>query len=101
KGLRLAAEPDDSLIPSSLSTSSLLVTAGVSWGGGKSTIRQMEPPGGGAVATSVLPASAEPLLSAGACSVTHSSVEYTPLLGRCLTLGAGPSKIATASPSSV
>src|SRR6266568_1060114 len=66
--------------------------------GGKSTTRKIEPRGGGATPISRSAASALPQLSAGDRSVTHSSVEVSPVAFRNFAFGAAPSIRTTAFP---
>src|SRR6266545_3763101 len=66
--------------------------------GGKSTMRKIEPRGGGGTPISRSARSAPPEISAGDSSVTHSSVEVEPLAFLSLTLGAAPSITTTAFP---
>src|SRR6266487_3923163 len=75
-----------------------LSTGSNSVGGGKSTMRKIEPAGGGATPMSRSARSAPPEISAGDSSVTHSSVEVEPLAFLSLTLGAAPSITTTAFP---
>src|SRR5438445_5531837 len=66
--------------------------------GGKSTMRKIEPRGGGGTPISRSARSAPPEIPAGDSSVTHSSVEVEPLAFLSLTLGAAPSITTTAFP---
>src|SRR5216683_3087113 len=66
--------------------------------GGKSTMRKIEPEGGGATPMSRSARSAPPEISAGDSSVIHSSVEVAPIAFLSLTLGATPSITTTAFP---
>src|SRR5258708_16925708 len=59
--------------------------------GGKSTTRKTEPPGGGATPISRAARSALPDTSAGDSSVTHKSVETTPVAFLSFAFGAAPS----------
>src|SRR5882762_2826141 len=75
-----------------------LSTAPKAAAGGKSTTRKIEPRGGGATPISRSAASALPELSVGDRSVTHSSVEVSPVAFRSFALGAAPSIRTTAFP---
>src|SRR6266852_2497995 len=68
-----------------------LSTAPKSAAGGKSTTRKTEPPGGGATPISRAARSALPDTSAGDSSVTHKSVETTPVAFLSFAFGAAPS----------
>src|SRR5713101_2537652 len=92
----LAREAPCSIPISRISAS--LSTGSNSADGGKSTMRKMEPAGGGATPMSRSARSAPPEISAGDSSVTHSSVEVAPLAFLSLTLGAAPSMRTTAFP---
>ena len=61
-------------------------------------MRKIEPRGGGATPISRSAASALPELSAGDRSVTHSSVEVSPVAFRSFAFGAAPSIRTTAFP---
>src|SRR5437773_2130466 len=91
------ASPLRATIPISRSMAALS-TAPNSAAGGKSTTRKIEPRGGGATPISRSAASALPELSPGDRSVTHSSVEVSPVAFRSFALGAAPSIRTTAFP---
>src|SRR5258707_11331253 len=91
------ASPWPAAIPISLSMVALSM-APKSAAGGKSTTRKIEPRGGGATPISRSAASALPELSAGDRSVTHSSVEVSPVAFRSFAFGAAPSIRTTAFP---
>src|SRR5712691_5814604 len=88
------APPSPAPIPISRSIAALS-TAPKSAAGGKSTTRKIEPQGGGATPMS---RSAASELSAGDRSVTHSSVEVSPVALRSFALGAAPSIRTTPCP---
>src|SRR5712692_10992800 len=92
----LAREAPRSIPISRISAS--LSTGSNSADGGKSTMRKIEPEGGGATPMSRSARSAPPEISAGDSSVTHSSVEVAPLAFLSLTLGAAPSITTIAFP---
>src|SRR6267154_3929513 len=92
---RASPLPASILISSSMAA---LSTAPKSAAGGKSTTRKIEPRGGGATPISRSAASALPELSAGDRSVTHSSVEVSPVAFRSFAFGAAPSIRTTAFP---
>src|SRR5262245_25310201 len=75
-----------------------LSTAPTSDAGGKSTMRKIEPRPGGATPISRSAASLLPELSAGDPSVTHSSVEVSPLAFLSFAFGAAPSSSTSARP---
>src|SRR5216683_3848262 len=91
------APPSPAPIPISRSMAALSM-APKSAAGGKSTTRKIEPRGGGATPISRSAASALPELSAGDRSVTHSSVEVSPVAFRSFAFGAAPSIRTTAFP---
>src|SRR5712691_5956246 len=92
----LAREAPRSIPISRISAS--LSTGSNSADGGKSTMRKIEPEGGGATPMSRSARSAPPEISAGDSSVIHCSVEVAPLAFLSLTLDAAPSITTIAFP---
>src|SRR5215471_14720382 len=78
---------------------SIALTSGPT--GGKSTIRKIDPRGGGGTPIVRSARSTRPEMSAGVSSVTHKSVDVTPTPGRTVEFGALPSITTTPLPRSL